>query len=432
MERVLDWDAASEQVGELSGQVAQLHAQMIQVAAGVIKEEAWAVPGIRSVEHFLELKTGLDRHTVTKIAKVARRISDLPELMESLHQGRVTLDQAAVVAQHTPASHSGDVADFAQYVTVSQLRRGLSGYFHQTSPDSAPQEKHSETQMQMTMTNDRFRLSFNTSDLAAGALVENAIREAKDALFTQGNTEATLADGLVEAANRSLGTVTEPARINRYQVLVHLDTEDSSWLHKAGALPSHIAKRYTCEGQLIPVWKSQGKPVAVGRTQRIVPDRVRRLIEDRDKGCRFPGCHSSGHLEIHHQQHWRDGGVTDPSNLLSLCNYHHDEHHRGGFAIHGDPERIDGLIFRSHHGISIDAERAAPPPVDKLPPSQWQDNLGEKLETKWLSFKSNPTPMPGLNTAAQPDVTELRRTLTSESQVMESGGQTKLRPVFCT
>ena len=391
MDERLDWVTASEKAGLLSGQVAQLHAQLVCLAARVIEDDAWVGVGIRSVEHFLEVQTGLDRHTVSKLVAVARRAGELPELMGLLGEGTVTLDQAAVVAQHAPAAYSADVAEFAQYATVTQLRRGLAGYFHDTDRTVIPVRPSQEASVQISASGQRFRLTFLTGDMVAGALVEQAIREAKDALFTAGNSEATLADGLVEVAHRSLATISEPSRSKRFQVLVHLDTQGQSWLHKRGALPQHVADRYACQGQLIPVWETDGKPVAVGRAQRIVPDRVRRLIEDRDKGCRYPACHSSGYLEVHHKTHWRDGGPTDPSNLLCLCSFHHDEHHRGSFVINGDPERLDGLTFTNNLlGWTLPPERPTPPPPGGLPPPIRTGPTGEPLETRWLTFKTNP------------------------------------------
>jgi hypothetical protein len=284
----LDWWAASDRVGQLSGQIAQLHAELVATTAQVIADQAWVGDGIRSVEHFLEFKTGLDRSTVRKIVKVARRLDEVPETIELLSAGRLTLDQAAVVAQHAPASHSVDVARFAENATVAQLRRALAGWFHDPDPASEESVKDRPATLQVSHFDGQFLLKYTTSDQAAGALVEQAIREAKDALFKAGNAEATLADGLLDVATRSLDSVTSSSRQDRYRVLLHLDTEGQTWLHKRGALPRHIADRYTCEGELLPVWETEGKPVAVGRSNRIVPKRVRALIEDRDKGCRYP------------------------------------------------------------------------------------------------------------------------------------------------
>ena len=38
--------------------------------------------------------------------------------------------------------------------------------------------------------------------------------------------------------------------------------------------------------------------------------------------CRFPGCESR-RVDLHHIQHWVNGGRTDLANLISLCPYHH-------------------------------------------------------------------------------------------------------------
>ena len=385
----LDWWTASDQIGQLSGQIAQLHAQLVVTAARVIADEAWTGDGIRSVEHFLEFKAGIDHGTARKIVTCARRVDDLPETMELLAAGRITLDQAAVVAARTPASYSKDVTQLAEHATVSQLRRALSGWFADTDNPAADVKDRPAT-LQLSHFDGQFQLKYTTSDQIAAALIEQAVREAKDALFTAGDKEATLADGLLEVAHRSLAAVASSSRRARYRVLVHLDTDRQAWLHKHGALPRHVADRYTCDGTLTPVWRKDGKPVRVGRSQRIVPDRVRVLVGDRDKGCRYPGCHSTAYLEVHHKLHWQDGGVTDPTNLLCLCGYHHDEHHKGVFSIEGDCERVDGLVFRSHYGYVLNPARPEPPPSPDLPPPEWRGPTGEQLQTRWFHFNPNP------------------------------------------
>lgn len=387
MESRLDWHAASKAVGMLSGQVAQLHAQLVATTARIIADEAWVGDGIRSVEHFLEFRTGLDRGTIRKLTGIARRVDELPEAVERLNQGQLTLDQVAVLADRVPATHSAEVTRFAGNATVTQLRRGLSGWFAEPRDEKPPRTRPDT--LQLTRLDDRFMLRYTTSDLIKGELIEQAIREAKDALFTAGHTDATLADGLAEVAHRSLDAIASDSRRSRYRVLMHLDTDQQTWIHKKGALPGHLADLYTCDATVIPVWETDGRPVAVGRRHRIVPQRIRVLIEDRDKGCRYPGCQAAGFLENHHLQHWRDGGITEPSNLISLCPFHHGELHRGTFTIAGDPQRIDGLIFNDHHGYPLRPPRLKAPPPD-LPPPAWRGPTGEPLQTRWLHFNPNP------------------------------------------
>lgn len=127
-------------------------------------------------------------------------------------------------------------------------------------------------------------------------------------------------------------------------------------MNKGCSLPPSLRNRILCDGVIQPIWETEGKPVNVGRTQRIVPARTRRLLEDRDRGCRFPGCLAMRHLECHHLDHWIDGGRTDADRMIMLCPFHHDEHHRGGFVMVGDPSRPAGVVFTARDGTRLRPE----------------------------------------------------------------------------
>lgn len=57
------------------------------------------------------------------------------------------------------------------------------------------------------------------------------------------------------------------------------------------------------------------------------------VVQQRDRGCRFPGCGASRHLHVHHVEHWADGGRTDLDNLVALCGFHHRFVHQHGWTI---------------------------------------------------------------------------------------------------
>jgi hypothetical protein len=86
---------------------------------------------------------------------------------------------------------------------------------------------------------------------------------------------------------------------------------------------------------------------------------MRRALEIRDRGCRFPGC-GSRFTQTHHVHHWIDGGATRLSNLVSLCALHHRLLHDGGFRLEMDAARPDRPIFFSPRGIRIPE---VPPPM---------------------------------------------------------------------
>ena len=97
---------------------------------------------------------------------------------------------------------------------------------------------------------------------------------------------------------------------------------------------------------------------------RILPSRSRRLIEDRDRGCRFPGCTATRFVEIHHLEEWAEGGATDDDNQISLCPFHHDAIDRGDYRITGDPTRPDGLTVTNRYGLPV----RPPTPAELAPP----------------------------------------------------------------
>jgi hypothetical protein len=84
--------------------------------------------------------------------------------------------------------------------------------------------------------------------------------------------------------------------------------------------------------------------LSVGRKTRTISPALRRALEIRDQGCRFPGC---GHAftDAHHVRHWADGGETSLANTLLLCRHHHRLVHEGGWSIRwleqGNPVFVD-------------------------------------------------------------------------------------------
>lgn len=75
-----------------------------------------------------------------------------------------------------------------------------------------------------------------------------------------------------------------------------------------------------------------GRIVGVGRRTRTVSPSLRRALEARDRGCRFPGC-GLRFTDAHHVRHWADGGETNLSNLVLLCRRHHRAVHEGGVRV---------------------------------------------------------------------------------------------------
>ncbi|MEO3937716.1 DUF222 domain-containing protein [Dermatophilaceae bacterium Soc4.6] len=473
-------DLAHEEAAVIAARLHRAEADLIDLAVRVVDDELWAGGGILSPEHWLVLRVGLSPTRAHDVTRIARRWAAMPTLAAAVRAGSVSLDQAAVVAKHAPPDHERSATELAVRATVPQLRRALSRY--QFAPETAVEraaeaEGAAETvadeatlepqtpppapatvvipplrdpegaktagslawalqppELTMGHVDGRFWMRFSApSDV--GALVEQAVLEAKDALFRAASTATagdgpdgstatvtgadapsiTLGDALIEVASRSLSSIESASRSQRYRVYVHLSS-DGSWINGRGAIPPSLAAKFACDGVVQPIWEVDGAPVSVGRDQRIVPDRSRRLIEDRDRGCRYPGCCATRHVEVHHLDHWAHGGATDINRMLSLCPRHHDGHHRGEFSMEGDPDRRSGVVFRNHRGREI---RVGPPPgesgVDLAPAASatsatsptsassaghagaspvepltpYRGPAGDRLITKWVTLPSD-------------------------------------------
>jgi hypothetical protein len=93
------------------------------------------------------------------------------------------------------------------------------------------------------------------------------------------------------------------------------------------------ARRLTCDCSVVEVTRcAHGSVLDVGRKTRRISTPMRRALEARDGGCRFPGC-GLRFAEGHHVLHWGDGGATSLANLVLLCDHHHTLVHEGGFSM---------------------------------------------------------------------------------------------------
>jgi 5-methylcytosine-specific restriction endonuclease McrA len=235
-----------------------------------------------------------------------------------------------------------------------------------------------------------------------GLVLDMALTEARDALFQQvkGGTDTgqfpDLVEALREIADRSLDSVTEPSRRDRFRIYLHLDAQSSTCTDAHGIrVPDALSGLARCEADLRAVIERDGIAVNIGRSSRVIPSHTRRMVIHRDQGCRVPGCTSQQHLHVHHVVEWSRGGATDTHNLLSLCPHHHRRVHDGHLRIQAPPGSSGPVNADSPHGIRfLDARgkvigyRALSPPVPMtaIPAQRFVHPTGESYDAWSVSF----------------------------------------------
>jgi hypothetical protein len=333
--------------------------------------------------------------------------------MATFRAGGLSLDQASTVARYTPAEYEASVCELAVNATVPQIVAATRpyGFDVDVTERNAPPARSVSFG---TDESDQWRASIRLP-ADEGAVVEAALKTSRDRLHDTARTAAkarasaegrpttgtdadlgvekiSWADALVGCAHSVLGHDAAGAEISsRSGVLVHLQApvDGEQWraeMHTGPALPPAMRRYLTCDADITAVWHRDGHPVQVGRTQRIVPRRTRRLVEHRDGGCRVPGCDSTLWVEVHHITHWEDNGETVTENLICLCSHHHRQHHQDLLGITGDADAPDGVTFTTATGRILEPAGRPTPPVVMPVVEPYDGPTGETLHKHWVHF----------------------------------------------
>jgi hypothetical protein len=397
--------------------------RLVNLLSRVLDAGSWQVAGIHSPSQWVAWQCGVSPARARALVAMARRRAELPATSAAHEAGELCEDQVAVICRHAPVGVDAQVADLARVATVTQLRRILGSYPFATEKASKPEQNEPAP---ATPPEEPRSVSFGqtesgvwrlSAELPAdeGALVERALGAARDELFhakegdpapsTLPDRPSSLngvswADAFVAMAERSLGAgAAQRPHHERHLVLLHVGTEadrrTGGHLHLGPALSDGLRRFLSCDSRVRPVLEAGGRPVSVGRAFRTVPERTRVVIEERDRGCRVPGCERTRWLHVHHIEHWENGGASDTSNLLALCRRHHRLHHLGHLGIRGDADDPDGVVFTDHRGRRLESSgRPVPPgrPVEAaardldIPTGAWTHPTGERLDPDAVSF----------------------------------------------
>jgi hypothetical protein len=373
-----------EGIASLAGHIHAASFRLIEMLGEFEALHGWE--GWPSPAHWLQWRCGFSLNAAREKFRVARALPELPEIRAAFKRGALSFAQVRAMTRVATPKNEATVLMWAERSTASQMEK-FARLYRRYGENAAALEQHRERSFthweeDNGMISIRIRLPAEQA-----AVVLQAIEAAKATLdgrdqeevlmesladvsaetpqaedeawpaypdedVTAETRRARTADAFVRVAEAYLEPDAKPrALAEKYQVHVHLDLRKDAdgpvQDPDAPALAEATLRRLSCEAGLVPVIHDGEEILSVGRKTRAVPPAIRRALRLRDRGCRFPGCTHTRHVDAHHVRHWTDGGETKLSNLVELCGRHHRLLHEGGYEL---KQADDGALLFTRPG----------------------------------------------------------------------------------
>lgn len=342
---------AGDRMGPIAARINASYAEFCQLLAEADRAQEWLADGSPNIIQWLDARFGIQESFGRRLARLVGRLQDLPELSKRFSAGELSLDAVELLSEVATSDTELDLIEAAGGRDLHDIARIASRAKPPTVEDSAKARSAEWFHMQWDLERRKMRLAGELTGVGAQIVEDRLVERAKQIpknpeTGQYDEWEKRLADSLIETSATSGGEASVPTMV------VHSDidalTEPSglgvSEIARGPVIANEMARMLACDSNVEVAIESGGKPIGIGRKSRKVPGWLRRQVEARDHHCQAPGCGRTVFLQVHHIQHWADGGPTDLDGLVFLCWWHHIFIHEKGWHITRGP---DGrFVFR--------------------------------------------------------------------------------------
>ena len=265
--------------------------------------------------HLLSWQCGVGRRDASRWVSAARKLEELPATAAAFESGKLSLTQVEAIGRVATADTDASYLHWASLVTAEQLDKlsRIQRRCKQLQREAA-EEQHRNRFLYTNFDDDgSYKIS---GRLAAdtGAILDKALDRAQDELFREASRKhepaldesygARRADALVQLAESALSSGGTRSGGDATQVVLHLtpdmlrtDEQTSEGgsdarceLEPGVGLLSETVRRLACDCSLVALVEDrEGNPLNLGRKTRVVSPALRRALNARDGGCRWPG-----------------------------------------------------------------------------------------------------------------------------------------------
>lgn len=420
-------DQLAERVVGYASQIAAMTAQFLDLLVEFDKRGAWNGEGIRSCAHWLSWRTGLSIRAAQEHLRIAHALVGLPKLHTAFAHGELSYSKVRALTRVATPGREQELLNVALSATAAQVEYLVSTIKHIDRRDDETTRRADSTARWRWNDDGTLSVTMRLRPVDGARFLAGIVRSEYERTrtstdadlpsdITNGPPPATtpakadlwrhvpsnIAEAVVAMADTAATVIDMPEYAPGAEIVIHTDADNADrdpHLDSGPALFDIDVDEAACGGSTRTVTHPTGtRDVAMswGRKRRLPTRAMGRILFERDRGCRHPGCGRTRHLHAHHVRFWRHGGTTDTDNLILLCSTHHRALHNGEFAItpRGHQQftfhRADGSLIetapstRSPGGWQPDATIA---PDAVVPVGGGRLNLGYTTEVLYATWE---------------------------------------------
>ncbi len=321
----------------LAGSLRTQKARLLALVGEYDALDGWVSGGAVSCAHWLAALLDVELSTAREHVRVARALRDLPQTAAQVASGALSYAKAREVTRVATADTEVEVLALAAGETAGTLARTLTNWQTRHAPDGLAARQRAARSCTFHMEADgTFTMRLRLTPEVAAEVRQRLDRGAVNRMRTPQPVDAeplTLVQARADAAAAVLRApartaLDAPAGASPAPVEVVLHRRVDRAEIDGVVLAPETAARLCCDAAVrVMLHHPDGSPADLGRRQRLVSPKLRRLLGERDQHCRHPGCTSTDFLEVHHLIPWEHGGCTDLDNLELRCEHHHAHVH---------------------------------------------------------------------------------------------------------
>ncbi len=234
---------------------------------------------------------------------MARCLPSLPLISGALAKGEISYSKVRALTRIADAGNEAELLAFARHGTTAHVER-LVREWRRLDQDDACQAARAERRgLSLWLTDDGSYEIRGRLNPEVGSLLLKVLEVAEARLYRAERAAGT--EDRTTAAQRradALGLWLEERVQPRVQLVVHSLEGDEAPVslvtaplvtEEGSCVSAETSSRLACDAEVVHIARAgDGSVLDVGRRQRSVGWRLRKALEARDGGCRFPGCGS--------------------------------------------------------------------------------------------------------------------------------------------